>query len=133
MATFGDGLRSIMLAGIGAMAMTGEKAQELVGQLIEKGEITVDQGKELNNELRHKAEEATANLRYDALKARMDAMTPEERSEFAARAAEYAAAANAKDAAAAEPAQEASAAEVEGAVEVQPVVEVAADPEAPKA
>lgn len=133
MATFGDGLRSIMLAGIGAMAMTGEKAQELVGQLIEKGEITVDQGKELNNELRHKAEEATANLRYDALKARMDAMTPEERSEFAARAAEYAAAANAKDAAAAEPAQEAPAAEVEGAVEVQPVVEVAADPEAPKA
>lgn len=133
MATFGDGLRSIMLAGIGAMAMTGEKAQELVGKLIEKGEITVDQGKELNNELRHKAEEATANLRYDALKARMDAMTPEERSEFAARAAEYAAAANAKDAAAAEPAQEAPAAEAEGAVEVQPVVEVAADPEAPKA
>ena len=133
MANLGDGFKDIFLAGVGAMAITGEKVQDLIGQLIEKGEITVDQGKELNNELRHKAEEATANLRYDALKARMDAMTPEERSEFAARAAEYAAAANAKDAAAAEPAQEAPAAEAEGAVEVQPVVEVAADPEAPKA
>lgn len=130
MATFGDGLRSIMLAGIGAMAMTGEKAQELVGQLIEKGEITVDQGKELNNELKHRAEETAATLRYDALKARMAAMTPEERIEFAARAAEFAAEANAKGEAAAEEAGDAQAESAEGA---EPAVEAAAEPEASKA
>lgn len=95
MATFGDGFKDIFLAGVGAMAMTGEKAQELIGQLIEKGEITVDQGKQINSELKHKADDVAATLRYDALEARMAVMTPEERTEFAARAAELAAKANA--------------------------------------
>lgn len=95
MANLGDGFKDIFLAGVGAMAMTGEKTQELIGQLIEKGEITVEQGKQINSELRHKAEDATATLRYDALEARMAVMTPEERAAFAARAAEIAAKANA--------------------------------------
>lgn len=95
MANFGDGFKDIFLAGVGAMAMTGEKAKELIDQLIEKGEITVDQGKQINSELKHKAEDAAATLRYDVLEARMAAMTPEERTAFAARAAELAAKANA--------------------------------------
>ena len=96
------------------MAITGEKAQDLIGQLIEKGEITVDQGKQINSELKHKAEDVAATLRYDALEARMAVMTPEERTAFAARAAELAAKANAESAAqdaAAEDASEASAAD----------------------
>lgn len=102
MANFSDGFKDIFLAGIGAMAITGEKTKELVDQLISKGEITVDQGKQINTELKHKAEEVAATVRYEALEARMAAMTPEERAEFAAKAAEFAAKADAKAAAEAE-------------------------------
>ena len=91
MAYLSDGFKDIFLAGVGAMAITGEKTKELVDQLISKGELTVDQGRQINTELKHKAEQAVATVRYDALEARMAAMTPEERAEFAAKAAEIAA------------------------------------------
>ncbi len=91
MATIGDGFKDIFLAGIGAMAIGAEKSKELVDQFIAKGEITVDQGKQINTELKHKAEEAAAEARYDLLEASMAAMTPEERAAFAAKAAEIAA------------------------------------------
>ena len=58
MATLSDGFKDIFLAGIGAMAITGEKTKDLVDQLISKGELTVDQGKQINTELKHKAQEA---------------------------------------------------------------------------
>ena len=48
MATLSDGFKDIFLAGIGAMAITGEKTKDLVDQLISKGELTVDQGKQIN-------------------------------------------------------------------------------------
>lgn len=99
MANLSDGFKDVFLAGIGAMAITGEKTKELVDQLISRGELTVDQGKQINTELRHKAEEVAATVRYDALEACMAAMTPEERAEFAAKAAEFAAKADAKAAA----------------------------------
>ncbi|BDR55361.1 hypothetical protein KIMH_14720 [Bombiscardovia apis] len=51
----GDGLRKVMLAGIGALATGVEKGQEIVDQLVDKGELTVNQGKELNTELKRKA------------------------------------------------------------------------------
>ena len=54
MATIGDGFKDIFLAGIGAMAITAEKSKDLVDQLISKGELTVDQGKQINTELKHK-------------------------------------------------------------------------------
>lgn len=102
MANFGDGFKDIFMAGVGAMAITGEKTKELIDQLIEKGELTVDQGKQINSELKHKAEGVATTLRYDALEARMAAMTPEERAEFAARAAEIAAKVDAAAAASSE-------------------------------
>ena len=80
MATLSDGFKDIFLAGIGAMAITGEKTKDLVDQLISKGELTVDQGKQINTELKHKAEDVAASVRYDVLEARMAAMTPEERA-----------------------------------------------------
>jgi poly(hydroxyalkanoate) granule-associated protein len=49
--------KKIWLAGVGAMAMTAEKAEDLVEKLIKKGELTVEQGKALNEELRHNARE----------------------------------------------------------------------------
>ena len=86
MATLSDGFKDIFLAGIGAMAITGEKTKDLVDQLISKGELTVDQGKQINTELKHKAEDVAASVRYDVLEARMAAMTPEERAAFVAKA-----------------------------------------------
>lgn len=49
----GEELRKVVLAGIGATAMTMEKSRELVDELVEKGEFTVEQGKSMNEELKH--------------------------------------------------------------------------------
>lgn len=55
---FGDGLRKVFLAGVGALATAVEKSQEIVDDLVKKGELTVEQGKALNAELKHKVAEA---------------------------------------------------------------------------
>ncbi len=47
-----DVLKKIFLAGIGTLSLTYEKANEMVQMLVEKGKITVEQGKELNEELK---------------------------------------------------------------------------------
>lgn len=110
MATIGNGLKDIFLAGVGAMALTGEKASELVDKMIARGELSVEQGKEINQELAHKAEETFAKVRTDALEQAMAAMSPEERAAFAAKAVEIAA----KDAPKADGAQDAPAEGAEG-------------------
>ncbi len=56
MTTIADGLKDVFLAGVGAMALGAEKTQELVEQLIAKGEITVEQGKEINSEVLKRAQ-----------------------------------------------------------------------------
>ena len=48
----GFDFKHIFFAGIGAVAMTAEKAHELVSELIEKGEMTVEQGIIINDELK---------------------------------------------------------------------------------
>ncbi len=48
----GDGIKKLILIGIGAAAATAEKSQQIVEDLVKKGEITVEQGKELNQELK---------------------------------------------------------------------------------
>ena len=45
-------IRRIFLAGIGTLALTYEKSNEMIQNLVEKGKITVEQGKELNEELK---------------------------------------------------------------------------------
>lgn len=54
----GDGLRKVFLAGVGALATTVEKGQEIVDDLVKKGELTVEQGKSLNTELKRRAQGA---------------------------------------------------------------------------
>lgn len=98
MSNIEDGFKNIFLAGIGVLAYTGEKSKEVIDQLIAKGEITLDQGRELNEELQRKATETTSNLRDSALEARLKAMTPEQRDDFVKRAAEIAKAQNEADA-----------------------------------
>jgi polyhydroxyalkanoate synthesis regulator phasin len=55
---FGDELKKVMLAGIGAAAETTVRASNLVNHLVEKGEITVEQGKSINEELKRNVKEA---------------------------------------------------------------------------
>lgn len=88
---FEKGFRDIFLAGVGAMAITGEKAKEVLDTLIEKGGVTVEQGKDINSELQHKATETVAKVREESIAAAMKTMTAEERAEFAATVAKLAA------------------------------------------
>ncbi len=53
----GDGIKKFFLIGIGAAATSVEKSGEILSDLVKKGELTVEQGKALNHELRHNAEE----------------------------------------------------------------------------
>lgn len=48
-----DGIKKLLLAGVGAVATTADKSQEIFDDLVKKGELTVDQGKQLNQELKH--------------------------------------------------------------------------------
>ena len=78
-----DGLKTIFLAGIGAVATGAEKGQEVVDKLVEKGELTVAQGKALNEELKRKAKDVGSQTTDAALKSRLASMSPEEREAFA--------------------------------------------------
>lgn len=57
MNNFGEDLRKLVLAGLGAVAVTSEKSKDVVDQLVKKGELTVEQGKVLNEELKHNVAE----------------------------------------------------------------------------
>lgn len=53
----GDGLKKLLLAGVGTVAVTAEKSKEILDELVKKGELTVEQGKVLNQELKHNIKE----------------------------------------------------------------------------
>ena len=86
-----DGLRKMFLAGVGAVATGAEKSQEVVEELVKKGELTVEQGKTLNQELTRKAKEVIDGAGDSALRARLESMTPEERAAYAAKVAQMSA------------------------------------------
>lgn len=82
---FSDNLKKIFLAGIGAVAVTAEKSKDLLEEMVEKGELTVEQGKVLNEELKHNVKK-TVKEKANALKPAsaeelsdlLDKMTPEQ-------------------------------------------------------
>ena len=124
MATLGDGFKGIFLAGIGAVAIGAEKGKELVDQLVARGEMTVEQGKQINTELKHRASNLESSIRRDTIEARMSMMSPDERVEFANIVREMADTANAKDAeAAAEKLKAANVASGTAAAEPNPIAE----------
>ncbi|MEG0527603.1 phasin family protein [Amedibacillus sp. YH-ame10] len=57
MNSFSEDLKKIMLAGVGAVATTAEKSKDVIDQLVKKGELTIEQGKVLNEELKHDIKE----------------------------------------------------------------------------
>lgn len=50
-------LKKIMLAGVGTVATAYEKVDLFIGEMIEKGKITVEDGKELSQELKKNVKE----------------------------------------------------------------------------
>lgn len=59
----GENIKKLLLAGIGTAAMTAEKSKELLDELVRKGELTVEQGKALNQELKHSVKECVENAK----------------------------------------------------------------------
>ena len=64
-----EDMKKIMLAGIGAVATTVEKSQDLVDKLIEKGELTVEQGKAINEEIKRKKKSEDRKQKQETEKA----------------------------------------------------------------
>jgi len=58
-----DLLRRSLLLGIGAISLTAERTQELVNDLVERGEITREQGAAMARELMKRGTEARKQLR----------------------------------------------------------------------
>ena len=86
----GEGLKKILLVGIGTAAVTAEKSKEILDELVKKGELTVEQGKVLNQELKHNIkstvktaadsvkESAARKNEQEELKATISKLTPEQ-------------------------------------------------------
>ena len=54
---FANGMKKAFLASVGAAATTAEVTKDIFEKMIEKGERTVEQGKVLNQELKHNAKQ----------------------------------------------------------------------------
>lgn len=85
------GLNKAFLATVGAVAVTAEKSQQAVEELVKKGELTVQQGKALNQELTRKAKEAATETTDAALRTFLETMSPEDRAAYAEKVAQMAA------------------------------------------
>ena len=84
MEKFSDNIKKVILAGIGAVAVTAEKSKDLLDEMVEKGELTVEQGKVLNEELKHnikktvKEKEADKTVSDSDISDLISRMTPEQ-------------------------------------------------------
>lgn len=82
----GENVKKLLLAGVGAAATTVEKSKEILDDLVEKGELTVEQGKALNEELKHNIKKTVEENVKNAEKADpveeldelLEKMTPEQ-------------------------------------------------------
>ena len=92
----GEGVRRIFLVGVGAIATGAEKSQQIIDDLVKKGELTVEQGKELNEELTRKAAKVASETQDNFLRMHLESMSPEERAAYAKKVSEMAADINTK-------------------------------------
>ena len=84
----GSDAKKIFLAGLGAMSSAADKGEEIVDKLVSKGELTVEEGRQLNTALAHKVQTGTENLRGSVLLKYMKSMTVEQRKEFVKKVVE---------------------------------------------
>ena len=114
MEQLGEGIRKLLLAGIGAAAVTKEKSEIILHELVKKGELTIEQGKVLNEELKHNIKDAirenvTVNVVTDDMLDAVDDMDDEQLAALKERIAKAEAARNRE-----QPAEEAPEAPAEG-------------------
>lgn len=95
MTSIGEDLKKIFLAGLGAVATTAEKSKEVIDTLVQKGELTMEQGKVLNEELKHDIKKkvkqtvsATKAADAKTFADRLDQLSPEELEAIKAKLAE---------------------------------------------
>ncbi len=67
-----DDMKKLVLLGIGAVALTAEKSKKLVDELVKKGELSVEQGRVLNEELKHHVKEKVEGAKEACAKQRME-------------------------------------------------------------
>ena len=87
MEKLGSGLKKVLLAGIGAVAVTGEKSKELLDEMVKKGELTVEQGKahemknlsiNIKSTVKEKVNVKVKTSSPEELDELLDKMTPEQ-------------------------------------------------------
>ena len=73
-------LKKVLLAGFGLTAMTVDKADSFVKELVEKGRLTVEEGKELEQELKRQSKEEAQEFlnKLDAKKSSVEYATKED-------------------------------------------------------
>ncbi|MDP4145942.1 MAG: hypothetical protein Q8936_15880 [Bacillota bacterium] len=58
-----DELKKVILAGLGSAAYTYEKATKVLDDMVEKGKLTMDEGKELSQELKRNMQEKAQSIK----------------------------------------------------------------------
>ncbi|HBY91711.1 MAG TPA: hypothetical protein DEO31_04840 [Streptococcus sp.] len=73
-------LKKVLLAGIGLTAMTVDKTDSFVQELVEKGRLTVEEGKELEQELKRQSKEGSQEFlaKLDAKKTSVEYATKDD-------------------------------------------------------
>lgn len=73
-------LKKVLLAGICLTAMTVDKADSFVKELVEKGRLTVEEGKELEQELKRQSKEEAQEFlaKLDAKKSSVEYATKDD-------------------------------------------------------
>ena len=73
-------LKIVLLAGIGLTALTVDKADSFVKELVEKGRLTVEEGKELEQELKRQSKEEAQEFlnKLDAKKSSVEYATKDD-------------------------------------------------------
>ena len=73
-------LKKVLLAGIELTAMTVDKADSFVKELVEKGRLTVEEGKELEQELKRQSKEEAQEFlnKLDAKKSSVEYATKDD-------------------------------------------------------
>ncbi|RJQ43590.1 MAG: hypothetical protein C4534_07785 [Gaiellales bacterium] len=69
-----DMFQRVMLLGIGAASLTREKIEELVNDLVEKGRLTTEEGRELLDEATGRARKEGMNIKEMAADTYQDAL-----------------------------------------------------------
>ena len=75
-----DDMKKLFLLGSGAAAVTAEKARDMVDYLVEKGELSIEQGKVLNEELKHHIQTRVDEAKSERAAQRMEQLSSQIRS-----------------------------------------------------